>query len=142
MKKKLPWIVTVLIILGIIATVWIGGFLTTPPTKETIFKGEAPAVFGSASDRTQGLYQVEYWLVQKGPWPNKALLPQTAQFYWSKPPTLADVKAVVRMPLHFVQYKYTFCDDCPLRVTTLRQPVTPREPTEPIEEDTKHLEKL
>lgn len=138
MKKKNN-ITTILIILGIVAVAAFGahqcGFLQGGEAQETEWRGgELPTVFGSASDRTQGLYEVSYWLVQKGPVFAPALLPQTAQFYWKGTPDMATTKSVVRIPQFMRNSKYDFCDACPYSVKVLRKPVPPKVPEEPTEE--------
>lgn len=78
--------------------------------------------YESAADRTLGFYEVQYWLVQKGPWPAPSLLSQTIKFYYKQTPTLPIIKEVVRIPEFVARRKYTFCDDCPISVTVLRPP--------------------
>jgi hypothetical protein len=105
------------------------GLFTDTESAETEFKGpELPLAFGSASDRTQGLYEVSYWLVQKGPIFNPSLLQQTALFYWPQTPVLKDVEAVVRIPKFISDRKYITCRDCPISVKVLRAPVKGEEP--------------
>jgi len=121
---------TIFIILGIAATIAAGFFLFGKgEAQETEWKGpELPLTFGSASDRTQGLYEVSYWLVQKGPIFNPSLLQQTALFYWPQTPVLKDVEAVVRIPKFISDRKYITCRDCPISVKVLRAPVKGEEP--------------
>jgi hypothetical protein len=130
----------ILVILGIAATIAAGFYLfgnAKAGEQETEFKGgELPAIFGSASDATQGNYEVTYWLVQKGPWPNRALLQRSAQFYWPNTPDLKAVKEVVRIEKFIADSKYVICDDCPISVRVLRQPVPPKPPVEERPEKT------
>lgn len=124
MKKGIT-IGAILVALGAALVLWLGGFLSgeQKPT-EPKFDLDTAIPLGSASDRTQGLYEVEYYLVQKGPWPNPALLERTVTMYWKQTPTRADVFSVVRIPQFIADRKYVFCQDCPVFVRTLRQPIT------------------
>jgi hypothetical protein len=131
-KNNLFLIFTVIAIVAVAAFgAYRCGLFTDTEQPETEFKGgELPLAFGSASDLTQGNYEVTYWLVQKGPWPNRALLQRSAQFYWPNTPDLKAVKEVVRIEKFISDSKYVICDDCPISVRVLRQPVPPKPPVE------------
>lgn len=118
---------TIFIILGILGTLAVGAYkcgtdrqkeqagLSAPPETET--------VYGSASDKELGLYDVTYWLVQKGPFPNPSVLQQFARFYYKQTPDIEDVKKVVRIPDFLSRRSYVVCEDCPVNVMVLRKPI-------------------
>jgi hypothetical protein len=120
----------ILVILGIAATIAAGFYLfgnAKAGEQETEFKGgELPLSFGSASDTSQGLYDVTYHVVNR----NNAVFLTTARFYWPNTPDLAAVKEVVRIPQYLGRRHYRICEDCPISVRVLRQPVPPKPPVE------------
>jgi hypothetical protein len=124
----------ILIVLGIAATIAAGFFLFgNSEQPETEFKGgELPEVFGSAADLSLGLYDVTYHVVNR----NNAIFLTTARFYWAKTPDLKAVKEVVRIPNYLGRRHYRICDDCPISVRVLRQPVPPKPPVEERPEKT------
>ena len=138
MKKGIT-ITGIVVAIGAALVLWLGGFLTGEPKPTEPKFDLAPEQFhlAAAYDRTQGLYEVQYWLVQRGPWPNPSLLSQTAKFYYKETPTLVAVKEVVRIPDYISKRKYTFCEDCPVIVKTLRPPVR-----EDVEEEEPEKEPL
>jgi len=125
---------TILIILGIAATIAAGFFLLGKEKqveKETQWKGEAPLSYGNAADPAQGLYEVRYDLVSN----RNAILPQVATFYAPKPPTLKETTAVVRIPYAYTRRHYRICEDCPYSVRMIRPPVPTPLPEEPAKDE-------
>ena len=136
---------TIIVILGIAATIAVGFYLLgfgrgeAAETDAAFDLTSEQITYGSAADRTMGLYDVSYWLVQKGPWPNPALLQDFARFYWKETPDIEAVKEVVRVPAFKTRRGYVICDDCPVHVTVIRRPIKegdviedePEKPTKP-----------
>jgi hypothetical protein len=123
---------TIFIILGIAATIAAGFYLfgnAKAGEQETEWRGDA-LTFGSASDTSQGLYDVSYHVVNR----NNAVFLTTARFYWPNTPDLDAVKEVVRIPQYLGRRHYRICEDCPISVRVLRQPVPPKPPVEELPE--------
>jgi hypothetical protein len=127
-KNNLFLIFTVIAIVAVAAFgAYRCGLFTDTEQPETEFKGgELPLSFGSASDTSQGLYDVTYHVVNR----NNAVFLTTARFYWPNTPDLDAVKEVVRLPQYLGRRHYRICEDCPISVRVLRQPVPPKPPVE------------
>jgi nitrate reductase NapE component len=125
-KNNLFLIFTVIAIVAVAAFgAYRCGLFTDTEPAETEWKGDA-LTFGSASDTSQGLYDVSYHVVNR----NNAVFLTTARFYWPNTPDLDAVKEVVRIPQYLGRRHYRICEDCPISVRVLRQPVPPKPPVE------------
>lgn len=119
-----------LTILGIAATIWIGGWQSggAQPTAQ---------VFGAPSpDPMHGLYEVQFYYKSRvRPWSpaERYTLSLPVQLYLPERPSIQKIAALVSSPFK----EYTVCTECPYRVVELKKPAD-----RPIEEDKPLKEQL
>ena len=129
--KRLPWLITVGIVLAMFAVVAVGAHQCGRNQTLEIASAapETPIVYGAADHKFDGLYRVEYYYrLRKFPMPFDGqyfikALPLTIGA--RNTPTLGTVVAIDTIPKAFKNY--SICLDCPYRVEVLRAPVLPEE---------------
>lgn len=148
MKKKLPWLVTALLVLSLFGVTAVGAYQCgrgsaqdeTPAISYASPQDAMPESYeqADADTRLWGRYRVQYYLKKKRlPWAigNYYVYALPVTIAWPQIPNQQDIAA--QIPVAAVFGNYEVCLNCPISVEVLRHPIEPAPVIELPEKPTK-----
>lgn len=117
-------IISVLVIVAIGVTIWLGGFLSSKQTELQALPGiDQSLPYGSALPGDP-LWSVSYYY-EASRLGGRVFVPYTASIYFAGTPALDAIKKQVPVPNFLKDANYRICERCPIKVTLLRDTPQP-----------------